>query len=238
MNHPCLIHHFLEESARRFPDKVALIHKDVRAPYDRINSAANQLASYLRDQELNSGDRVVLALENCLEYVVSYYGVLKAGGVIVPISSDIKPDGLAPLLHELDPACIISSSKVEKTLQAIDLDSSNLLSLILRDPGQKWDSCNFPMIAWEDIIGNGTTPNLGLDRQAQRGDAVAPQYRFQHRFHLQLSAVEPCGHPDGGPALLLCYGKVPAEHPFCRWWYGGPQQHLCFPGYGGQGNGR
>ena len=93
-----LIHHFLETSAKAYPDKTALIHEDVRVTYDRINGMANQLARWLIDRGIKHGDRVALILENSLEYVVSYYGTLKAGAVAAPLSSDIKPNGLRHLL--------------------------------------------------------------------------------------------------------------------------------------------
>lgn len=114
MQPPRLIHHFLEQSAERFPDKTALIHGDVRPTYAEINAGANHLAHWLIDQGVSGGDRVVLLLENSLEYVLSYYGVLKAGAVAVPMSTDIKPEGLSNLLGELEPFAIISSKKFER----------------------------------------------------------------------------------------------------------------------------
>jgi non-ribosomal peptide synthetase component E (peptide arylation enzyme) len=42
-----LIHHFLENSAQRLPDKIAFIHEDVRASYAEINSKADRLAQFL-----------------------------------------------------------------------------------------------------------------------------------------------------------------------------------------------
>ena len=83
---------------------------------------------------VKKGDRVVILLENSLEYVVAYYGILKAGAVAVPLSTDLKPDGLNPLLAELEPAAIISSSRFERLLQASDLDVPNLNTLIIQNP--------------------------------------------------------------------------------------------------------
>jgi len=78
-----LIHHFLEESTELFPDKTALVHDEVRATYKQINTKANRLANRLINLGISKGDRVVLLLENCMEYVVSYYGIIKAGAVAV-----------------------------------------------------------------------------------------------------------------------------------------------------------
>ena len=103
-----LIHEFLEFSAEKYPDKVALIHEDVRATYAEINAKANALAQYLVDAGIQTGDRVVMILENSLDYVVGYYGTLKTGAVIVPLSTDLKPDGLNP--NPLFPHRFLSAS--------------------------------------------------------------------------------------------------------------------------------
>jgi len=154
-----LIHHFLEESTELFPDKTALIHEEVRATYAQINEKANRLARWLIDLGITRGDRVVLVLENCLEYVISYYGVLKAGAVAVPLSSDLKPDGLRPLLEELEPAVIISSSRFERLLKATDLAPYKINALLLKNPKQKWSSPPIPVFPWDDIITDDVTAN-------------------------------------------------------------------------------
>lgn len=154
-----LIHHFLEESAELFPDKTALVHEEVRATYKQINTKANRLAHWLIDIGVSKGDRVVLLLENCLEYVVSYYGILKAGAVVVPLSSDLKPDGLRPLLEELKPEVIISSSRFERVLKATVLVFNNIKALLLKSPKQNWSSFPFSVFLWEDIFYDDVSAN-------------------------------------------------------------------------------
>jgi acyl-CoA synthetase (AMP-forming)/AMP-acid ligase II len=88
-----LIHHFLEKSADLYPDKVAVVHEKRRAEYSRVNRLANQLAHYLLKSGVRPGDRVVLLCENSIEYVFCYYGILKAGGIVVSLNTDLKSDG-------------------------------------------------------------------------------------------------------------------------------------------------
>ena len=152
-----LIHHFLEESTELFPDKIALVHEEVRATYRQINTKANRLANWLINLGISKGDRVVLLLENCMEYVVSYYGILKAGAVAVPLSSDLKPDGLTPLLKELEPEVIISSSRFERVLKATVQVFNNIKALLLKSPKQNWSSSPFSVFSWEDIIYDDVT---------------------------------------------------------------------------------
>src|SRR4030042_5096896 len=103
-----LIHHFLEESAKKYPDKIALIHESTRATYKEINTKANRLARALSGMGVAAGDRVVVILNNGLEYVASYYGILKTGAVFVSLSTDIQPEGLASLLKEIEPSIVVS----------------------------------------------------------------------------------------------------------------------------------
>ena len=162
-----LIHHFLEKSACLYPAKVALVHEDIRATYAEINAGANRLAHWLVDQGIQQGERVVLLLENSLEYVISYYGSLKAGAVVVPLSSDLKPEGLKSLLKELEPKIIISSSKFEKHLRAIELKQFSPYALILQNPILTWSSVGCSVFKWEELIPGEdlTNPNLSISEK-------------------------------------------------------------------------
>ncbi len=150
-NSNTLIHHFLENSAERFPDKVAFIHEETREPYHNINSAADSLANCLRDNGVKKGSRVVMLFENCLEYVISYYGILKSGAIAVPLSSDLKPEGLRPILIELEPDVIIASGRFERMLKATGLEPYNLKFLIVSKPKLKWPETSFLRVDFEEV---------------------------------------------------------------------------------------
>ena len=147
-----LIHQLLENSAEQYPDKIALIHEDTRATYKEINDKANQLANWLISNGIQKGDRVIILLENSLEYVVSYYGILKSGAVAVPLSTGLKPDGLIPLVEELEPKIIISSTKFERLLKATDLNVPGLDWVIINKPKLMGDSNGFKVVCFEDLI--------------------------------------------------------------------------------------
>jgi acyl-CoA synthetase (AMP-forming)/AMP-acid ligase II len=103
---------------------------------------------------------VVLVFENCLEYVISYYGILKAGAVVAPLSTDLKPYGLKPLLRELEPRVVICSSRFERLLQSTDLSHFRKTALILKNPAPGWSSAPFPVISWDEIIRDVAHPDL------------------------------------------------------------------------------
>ncbi len=77
---------FLEDSARKYPTRDALILGDVRLTYAEVNGMANQVAGYLVSQGIEPGDRVALTCPNLPYFPIVYYGILKAGGVVVPLN--------------------------------------------------------------------------------------------------------------------------------------------------------
>lgn len=94
-----LVHHFLEESAKRSPDKIALVCDTERLTYREIDAMANRLANAMLARGLKRGDRVVIYLNNSVEAVVGIFATLKAGGVFVPINATTKQDKLTYILN-------------------------------------------------------------------------------------------------------------------------------------------
>jgi acyl-CoA synthetase (AMP-forming)/AMP-acid ligase II len=153
------IHQFLEQSSIFFPDKVALINQKQRITYKEINNQANRLAHKLLEWGITKGERVILLLENSLEYVVSYYGVLKAGAVAVPLSTDIKPSGLEFIVTETNPKIIITSSKFEKNIQGSKIKGHGIEKVLIRNPKLNWSDNLFSIISWDEIFNNESYDN-------------------------------------------------------------------------------
>ncbi len=163
-----LIHHLLEESERLRPDNCAMVHGDTRVSYSELNRDANRIARFLHDRGVTPGDRVVLLLENCREYLASYYGCLKAGGVAVPLNPELKPDGLAWLLSSVEPRVVISSPKCERTLHALSLSRFSIGTLLLVRPGLNWRESPVSPLSFDEITFSGVNlpPPLALDEMS------------------------------------------------------------------------
>ncbi|MGI8588078.1 MAG: long-chain-fatty-acid--CoA ligase [Chloroflexia bacterium] len=81
----------LESAAQEHPDNIATVFFGARMTYREVDDKANRLAHALQELGLAKGDRVALVLPNCPQFVVAYYAVLKAGGVVVPTNPTYKP---------------------------------------------------------------------------------------------------------------------------------------------------
>ena len=73
-------------SARRNPDKTALKMDGVELSYAALDEASARAASLLRARGVQPGDRVGLMLPNVPYFAIAYYGILRAGGVVVPMN--------------------------------------------------------------------------------------------------------------------------------------------------------
>jgi long-chain acyl-CoA synthetase len=77
------IFHFLEESAKKYPDKPCTIFKGAEISYKEMSKITDQLAAALVDLGVKKGDRVGILIPNTPQFVMAYFAVLKAGGVVV-----------------------------------------------------------------------------------------------------------------------------------------------------------
>ncbi len=145
------VHHFLEESARRFPEKTALISEEGRVSYRLIDQMADSFAAGLVFRGIEKGGRVAIILRNSLEYVVSYYGSLKAGAVAVPLSADIKTEGLRTLLAEIEPFAVVTSRQNEKSVHECGLENFRVRLLVVKQPATAWHVAHYEVIEWEGI---------------------------------------------------------------------------------------
>ena len=74
----------LEDSARRYPSKDAFVFMDTRMTFAQINGAANQVANGLIAAGIQPGDKIGLSCFNLPYFPIVFFGILKAGGVVVP----------------------------------------------------------------------------------------------------------------------------------------------------------
>lgn len=80
----------LEDSARRYPDKDAFAFMDHAVSYAQVNAAANQIANGLKASGIQPGEKVALSCLNLPYFPMIYFGILKAGAVVVPLSVLLK----------------------------------------------------------------------------------------------------------------------------------------------------
>ncbi len=114
-----LLHRFLEESARRFPDKLALISEGRRLTYAEVEAEANRVARALRAMGVRRGDRVALWLPNGVAEAVAIFGVLKADAVFVPLNPTLKVEKLRHILADSGATVLVALRRHAGTFAAL-----------------------------------------------------------------------------------------------------------------------
>ncbi len=92
----------LEDSARHHPERDALVLGDTRLSYGQVDAMANQVANLLVSRGIEPGDKVALSCPNLPFFPVIYYGILKAGAVVVPLNVLLKGREIAYHLGDSD----------------------------------------------------------------------------------------------------------------------------------------
>ncbi|MER7810355.1 long-chain fatty acid--CoA ligase [Streptomyces sp900116325] len=80
----------LEDSARAVPDRTAVILGEQQLSYAELDTAARRVANLLRSRGIRPGDKVALSCPNLPWFPIVYYGILKAGAVVVPLNVLLK----------------------------------------------------------------------------------------------------------------------------------------------------
>lgn len=124
------IDQILRENASKFPDSTATIfgapvplfgRLDARLTYQQLDQLVDRFVAALQKLDLRKGDRVALYLPNCPQYLIGYFGALRAGAIVVPCN----PLYVArELEHQLNDAgatiilCLSSFYPVVKSIRA------------------------------------------------------------------------------------------------------------------------
>jgi long-chain acyl-CoA synthetase len=98
----------LRESALKNPGKTALILDSFRMSYGELDVATDTVAASLAARGVSRGQSVGLMLPNVPEFVIAYFGLLKAGAVVVPMNPLLKAPEVAHYLGDSDARTLIT----------------------------------------------------------------------------------------------------------------------------------
>lgn len=150
-----LLHHLLEESAARFPDKDAVRFEGNQLSYRQLDARANQVAWKLQELGVKRGDRVGIYLSKSIASVISVFAVMKAGAVYVPLDPNAPARRLAYIARNCELGVVLSSSaKLEDLLKFFE-HRTPIKSVVLIDEQatelKAEHGEDYRMISWMDV---------------------------------------------------------------------------------------
>ncbi len=153
----------LEVSALFFPNKPAIRENDREITYAQLNEEANRAATGLIKLGIKPGDMVALAAPNSSDWVIFYYGIIKAGAVAVTLSSALTGDELVSLISHSKPRIVYADGAKMKTIEPLKGDGG-----VEKIIGSGCD------MAFKDFMNTGSPVFKAIDRD--RLDTAAVLY--------------------------------------------------------------
>ena len=106
------LHEMLKQAAKRFGKRPCIHYQGRTMSYSEVDDLSSRFASGLIGLGLKKGDRVAVFLPNMPQFVISYYGILRAGGVVVPCSPLYKERELEAQLRDSGASMIVAANDV------------------------------------------------------------------------------------------------------------------------------
>lgn len=99
----------LNEISNQMPSKTAIIYREEKISYLQLNTMVNQFASGLIDLGVLPGDRILVALNNCTEFIISYYGSMRARAIFLPVNNQYTLSEFRTIMHDSFPSVVITT---------------------------------------------------------------------------------------------------------------------------------
>ena len=118
------LHTFLEQSAAKYPNRAVIAFKPAHQgfaksslTYAEVNNLTDRLAAALAAMGVKKGDRVAIFMPNIPQFVISFYAILKAGGVVVAANPTYTQREIEHQLNDSGAETIICMSRFYPTVQ-------------------------------------------------------------------------------------------------------------------------
>ncbi|MFC2065853.1 long-chain fatty acid--CoA ligase [Chloroflexota bacterium] len=156
---------FASNSAKKYADRIAFSAGEQGLTYSELDKATSKLATFLNEQGFKKGDAAILLLPNCLEFVIGYYGILKAGGAVCPTNPLYRKEELLHQLNDSSATAIITDEEHYALIREIK-DQSKLKISVLSDSENTEGTSSLAKIL-------ATTPASPPDHNLNSKEAIA-----------------------------------------------------------------
>ena len=106
----------LAVSARRYPDKAAVVFFGRSHSYCEVAAQAERLAATLHALGVRRGDRVILCMQNCPQLIVAHFAILRANAVVVPVNPMNRAEELKHYITDPDASIAITTGDLAPEL--------------------------------------------------------------------------------------------------------------------------
>jgi cyclohexanecarboxylate-CoA ligase len=150
------LHEWLERLAMQHPDRPSIIGPDGTLSHREVYEKSQRMAGALRELGIKKGEAVGIQLTNTPEFLVSYFGVAMAGGVLLTMHMPYRAGEMAPLLNHGKARAVICEAPSGKydapaTMQTLKKNVPTLEHVLVASGGEVPTGC----MSLEDMIDHG-----------------------------------------------------------------------------------
>jgi len=200
--HDQVITKILSEAAAEHGERPFLVFKDSQYTYAEVDAGSSAVSAGLTAKGLKAGDRAVVLLGNRPEFVLSWFGIPKAGATVVPVNPDWKGETLEYILLDADPRVVVVEAEIYERVAPVMAKMEQLEAVVVVGELPADAAAPAPgveVVPWEEI--------------GAADPADAPAARVRHDSVLAiLYSSGTTGRPKG---IMMPHAQV---YAFARNW--------------------
>ncbi|TFG11305.1 long-chain fatty acid--CoA ligase [Candidatus Thorarchaeota archaeon] len=141
---------YLDRAVEEFPDNMALHYEGVEMTYRELGELVDKAANGFARLGVTKGDTVAIMLPNCPQFVISYFGALKAGATVTPVNPMSMPKELRIYLQDTGAKTMVTLNFFYKTVNAVRQESNleNVIVTAAWDPMSKLKQILAPLLVY------------------------------------------------------------------------------------------
>lgn len=150
----------IRTSARRLPEKLALVFRGRRFTYGELNDRVNRLANGISRLGFKPGDRISILLSNCSEYIELLFALAKSGITAVPVNFRFVGNEIEYIVNNSESQFLIYGEEFQDSVQAVK-DNFKFIG----EKGYLYVGANPPVYAhsYEEFIDNSSPEEPAVD---------------------------------------------------------------------------
>ncbi len=152
----------LKEAAERYGEKVAIVSGERRFSYADLDEASNKVANAFIKIGVNKGDRVAMLLSNSPEFVITYFGIVKAGAIAVPLDTKYKFEELDSIFGDALPKVLVTESPTLEPLIPVLPKFQSIRHVI--DLSSK---CGGECLSFQEIMATGSAQGVNVEPEPE-----------------------------------------------------------------------